>query len=351
VSGLPRDAGREWLVAIRLRQLGDVLAAISVLRAIKTHRPERALAYVVDAPYAALVARVPFVDRVVVPPRRGDGRAWPGFLRDLRRLRATAAIDLHGSARSALLSVACGAPQRVGFDVRLRRLAYTIVEPRGEWRDGRRVPHTPVTWGMHLARHVGAAAAEPLPPLLACGEDERARAAERWSAAGVRAADLGHRLVGLNPGRPSGTKRWPEDRFAELARVLRERGFAVSILWGPGEEGVAREVARLSGDAATLAPPFALDELPAALGHLTALVTIESGLKHLAVCSRVPTVTVFGSTDPREWHMGTARDRVLWRGLSCSPCRRTACPFGTPCMDVSTAEVLDRLDGLLENAA
>jgi hypothetical protein len=38
--------------------------------------------------------------------------------------------------------------------------------------------------------------------------------------------------------------------------------------------------------------------------------------------------------------MGTARDRVLWRGLSCSPCRRHVCPFAAPCMDISPFDVL-----------
>jgi hypothetical protein len=46
--------------------------------------------------------------------------------------------------------------------------------------------------------------------------------------------------------------------------------------------------------------------------------------------------------------MGGAGDAVLWRGLSCSPCRRRACPFGAPCMDVSVDTVFDALNQILE---
>jgi ADP-heptose:LPS heptosyltransferase len=100
-----------------------------------------------------------------------------------------------------------------------------------------------------------------------------------------------------------------------------------------------------------MSPRFALAELPAALANLGGLVTIDSGLKHLAVCARVPTVTVFGATDPREWHMGTLRDRALWRGLSCSPCRRLECPFGAPCMDIAVADVEREILDLVGRAA
>jgi ADP-heptose:LPS heptosyltransferase len=344
------EPGREWLVAIRLRQLGDVLATLPVLGAIKAHRPARGIAYVVDAPYARLVGRVSFVDRVLVPPRNGSPRDWWRFVREMRDLHPAAALDFHGSARSAFLALECGARQRAGFDVRLRRAAYTVVEPRGEWKEGRRVPHTPIEWGLRLARHVGAAHAEPLPPRIECGADEIARAADRWVGVGVARERLGARLVGLNPGRPVATKRWEPARFVELARSLSARGLAVAVLWGPGEEGVARAVVQAADHGAVLAPAFPLDDVPAALRHLTALVTIDSGLKHLAVCSGVPTVTIFGSTDPGEWHMGTERDRVLWRGLSCAPCRRTVCPFGAPCMDVAAAEVLRRVLEVVEAA-
>ena len=87
--------------------------------------------------------------------------------------------------------------------------------------------------------------------------------------------------------------------------------------------------------------------MPALVSTCRALVTIDSGLKHLAVCVRVPTVTVFGATDPREWHMGGPADAFLWRGLSCSPCRRLECPFGSPCMDVTVDDVWEALQSVL----
>lgn len=342
-------AREEWLLAVRLRQLGDVLASLEVLRAIKAHRPERRIAFVVNAPYAPLLEHEPYIDRVLVPPAGGAGE-WLRFLRNIRALKPSAAIDLHGSARSALITRISGAPLRVGFDVRGRRRAYTVIEARGEFKDGRRVPHNPVTWGARLARHVGCADVASRPPQIHAGDNARESVRARLRDAGVsEAALVSRRVIGLNPGRAVATKYWKSDRFIALARELGATGVEVLVFWGPGEEREADEIARASG--ALCAPALSLVEMCAALSFCAALVTIDSGLKHLAVCARTPTVTVFGSTDPREWHMGGDRDLALWKGLSCSPCRRVECPLGVPCMDIDAGRVREALDRVLEAAA
>ncbi|HEX6790965.1 MAG TPA: glycosyltransferase family 9 protein [Candidatus Krumholzibacteria bacterium] len=332
---------RDWVLVIRLRQLGDVLASLEVMRALKAHRPERGVALVVNAAYAPLVEHEPYIDRVLVPPARGT-LAWARFLRDVRALSPSSAIDLHGSARAALITLASGARQRVGYDLRLRRRAYTVVEPRGEFTDGRRVPHNPITWGFRLARHAGCDPVSTLPPELRVDDDTSQRARDRLRAAGLSADVIARRgVIALNPGRPVPSKSWPVERFIDLSRRLRAAGHPVMVFWGPGEEVDANRIARESG--AVCAPSLSLPEMVGALRSCAVLVTIDSGLKHLAVCARTPTVTLFGSTDPREWHMGAARDALVWKGLSCSPCRRLLCPFGTPCMDIGVDEVVAML--------
>lgn len=337
----------EWVLAVRLRQLGDVLASLEVLRAIKSYRPERKVALVVNASYAPLIVDEPYVDRVMIPPAEGAG-AWVKFLSGVRALHATAAIDLHGSARSALITRVSGAPLRVGFDVRGRRRAYTVVESRGEFRDGVRIPHNPIEWGARLARHAGCSAVESLPPAIEAGRDERETLRERLRLAGLGDPALAARsLVGLNPGRAVATKRWSASRFVETGRAMRSEGREVIVFWGPGEKDEAEYIAREAG--AVCAPALSLVEMCAAVRYCAVLVTIDSGLKHLAVCARTPTVTVFGGTDPREWHMGREQDIAIWKGLSCSPCRRLECPMGVPCMEIDAGHVvaaIHRLPGM-----
>jgi len=334
-----------WLIAIRLRQLGDVLCTLGALRALKDAEPERRIAYVVDAHYHALLSGFDAVDRLLPsPPRAREGggvAAYARYVSALRRLRPSAVVDFHGSARSALLARLSGAPLRIGYDLRLRRRAYTVVAPRAFMRDGRAVSATAAASALSLARHAGASDGVETLAAIEVEDAAVARGREALVGAGVPRDVVARRaLVGINPGRAYPAKAWARTKWVALARELVARGWSVLVMWGPGEADLARAIAAEAGTSVHAAPPADIAAMPGLLRSLSLLVTIDSGLKHLAVCARVPTVTLFGSTDPREWHMGTPADAFLWKGYSCSPCRRTVCPFGAPCMDFDVEAVL-----------
>jgi len=330
----------EWILAIRMRQFGDVLATLEALRALRDYRPDRRIAFVADSHFHPVIAGLDFIDRLLPSPPDNPA-AWLRYVGEIRALEPRGAVDFHGNARSALLTLASGASVRAGFAVRGRRYAYTRVEPRAVMVDGQVLPRNSVASALALARHLGTAPAQPAPVRLPVEDDAATRAHNLMAQAGVPAQALAAgAVVGINPGRAYPAREWPRDRFVALARGLVAAGRTVVVMWGPGEASEARSIALQAGAGVVLAPPLSLAELPGALRALSLLVTIDSGMKHLAVCVGTPTVSLFGSTDPREWHIGSERDRYLWRGYSCSPCRRLDCPFGAPCMRFEPEEVM-----------
>jgi ADP-heptose:LPS heptosyltransferase len=327
--------------------LGDVLVTLGALRGFKDTQPGRKIFFIVDEKYHALLRNLDYINALLPEPPRIHGLegivAFERYVRRLRRLEADCVLDFHSNSRSALLSFLSGAPVRVGFDVRMRKLLYTEVEPRAVHRNGRIVPRTSHQSAVALAQRIGLPAADyPLPGTLSAGEEQKTQGRAALTAAGVleRALDNGE-VVALNPGNPYPAKAWPEDLFVDLARRVLRRGKSIVILWGPGERARAGRIAAGAGSGAFLSPELRLEELPGVLSHLAVLVTIDSGLKHLAVALGTPTVTMFGPTSPLEWHMGGAQDRYLSAGLSCSPCRLRECPFGAPCMASLTARDVD----------
>ena len=150
---------RPTLIAIRIRQLGDVLATLGTLRAIKESDPDRRIVYVVDTEFHELLSEVEFIDLLLPEPPRTRGLEssldYERYVGRIRELRADTVIDFHGSLRTAILSALTGSPKRVGFNVRLRRAFYTHVEPRAEFENGRRVPRTSHESAMALARRGG----------------------------------------------------------------------------------------------------------------------------------------------------------------------------------------------------
>jgi len=354
VAGDMKRGGSESnVVALRLRALGDVLATLGALRALKEAGPNREVTYVVDEHFHPLLKNEPYIDRLLASPPKvrtpRDLAVYLRYVRDLRRLRPDIVLDFHSNTRSAFLTSLSGAKMRVGYDVKIRKAAYNVVEPRANFTDGRVDYWNSAQSSMRMARHAGATADQPasLPELTVDGEAIR-RGKELLTSAGVPAdAAAARKVVGLNPGRVYQSKAWPEAHFVRLARELAGRDRPVVLLWGPGERDAADRIANQAGAGVWVGPEVALEALPCVLKNLGFLVTIDSGLKHLGVCTGVPTVTIFGSTSPREWHIGTDRDGYIWRGYSCSPCRRLDCPMGAPCMgDVTPEDVLAEIGRL-----
>ena len=122
--------------------------------------------------------------------------------------------------------------------------------------------------------------------------DAFAQVDEFFAAAGLKPHG---RLVVLNPGAGRPEKRWPAERFAELAvRLVREARARVLVLWGPGEETDAGAIAREAG--AVLAPPTDLDELVAVARRAGVMVAGDTGPLHVAAALGTPCVGLYGPT-------------------------------------------------------
>jgi heptosyltransferase-2 len=157
-----------------------------------------------------------------------------------------------------------------------------------------------------------------------------------------RAGVDGRPLVGLAPATARGpARRWPAARFAELAHRLRAAGVTPVVIAGPGEEGLAAEVA---GDAIAVAGPTVdVAGLAGVLAGLGLLVTNDSGPMHLAAAVGTRVVALIGPTDPvRTAPLGEGH-ALLSLDLDCAPCLKSDCPLGhTACMnELSVDRVFD----------
>jgi heptosyltransferase-2 len=121
------------------------------------------------------------------------------------------------------------------------------------------------------------------------------------------------------------------------------------LVGAPSERAKCEEVARLSSAGAIVsAGATNIGELIALLSISSGFVGNDSGCMHLAGALKIPTVAIFGSTNPIR--TGPARDcsRVIWHHLECSPCLARTCRFGHyNCLhQVEPEEALDALAAL-----
>ena len=333
----------ERILVIKLRATGDVVLATPVIENLKRRFPRSRVSFLTEEASADVLRWNPFLDDLIVLPVRrwkqaGFRRSWreqARFYRNLRRKRFDLAIDLFGNPRSAVLTRLTGARDRVGYAFRGRRLAYSIVVEPPE-----RAGHE-VLFHLEALAALGVPAATDRPEVAVPGmADARAR---RWLDEHVPADRA---VVGLNPGGGWPVKRWPPDRFGRLADALiDEYGVDVLVLWGPGEEALAGEVAAAMRNRPLVLPAVSLADLGAYLKRCRLLVSNDSGPMHMAAALNVPTVGIFGPTDPRaQGPWGDGHGVVRKESVDCLGCNLIECPIGNICMTtLEPREVLAKI--------
>ena len=138
-------------------------------------------------------------------------------------------------------------------------------------------------------------------------------------------------------------KFWPVGHFRELCHRLVERGAMPVVLYGPGEELLARECVRGLEEKALVPPLLSLRELIALISCCDALVSNDSGPRHMAIGLGVPTVAIFGPTWPVSVVPPGGRHRALQERLGCGPCDKTDCPDPRCLRETGPGEVLGEI--------
>lgn len=301
---LPADFAPARTLLVRPRGLGDVVLSTAVIDAVRRAYPATRLDYLSSAPARALLEADERLQRVFLLSRRSVAEqrvsegstvraaAW------VRGGRYDLVLDLFSNPRTALLTALSGARFRAGLAKRLRRFAYNLKIPR--FGDPPCTEH----------RYAGEAMLDFVRGAGVQWEGE-ARASIRLTGDDRRWADDALAALGFAPGRafaallPGGSwesKRWSVAGFVaageHLARRLPE---PVLIVWGPPEQEDARRIAERLGARARLAPATSLRRMAALLARVSLLVSTDCLGRHLAIVQDVPTVGVFGTTDPRDW--------------------------------------------------
>ena len=133
-------------------------------------------------------------------------------------------------------------------------------------------------------------------------------------------------VVGINPGAGWETKRWGAERYSILAdRLYEESGATVIWAWGPGEKRLVEKIRWQMKNESLIAPPTSVPELAALIRRLTLFVSGDTGPLHLAVALGVPTVSIFGPTDPKRNGPYGKGHRILYHELDCSGCHKRTC--------------------------
>jgi len=324
---------RDRLLLAQTSFLGDVVLTTPLWRVLRDALPDADIWWLVRPDAAPLIAPLAGADRVLVFDKRGGDDGLRGMwtvAERLRALRFDVAIAVQRSLRTAVTLTLAGIPERIGF-------AGAAGSPFYQHRVAHRGAHA----RDRLLALAGPLASIPRPaptPELVADPGAIASLGAKLAAAGVQAHE---RLLLLAPGAAWETKRWPAERFAELACALVPQAVERVVVVGMPADGAhaARIAARLAAEQPTA--PATVDltgktstaELVAALARAALLVANDSAPAHVAAALGRPVLALFGPTVPAQGFAPLGpRVALVERSLSCRPCSRHGgafCPIGT----------------------
>lgn len=303
--------------------LGDACMAFPAVRAMRTGRPDLKLTIFGPEKLRDLWEAQPGVDRYIGKDNK------EGLFSVARRIKQTGiyfdtGLLLTNSTRSTLELKLGGIERLVGYtgSFRSKFLRHKIREPKAK---GPPIHHTHRY--LHLAKAVGSEVSGALVP----SREPRA------GSGGLK--------IGICAGAEYGqAKRWLLDRFAEVMKQVSSQraGLEWAFYGAPGEAAMGEQLSVLVGDAVkhtNLVGKTRLAELITQLRGCDLLVTNDTGTMHLAAALGVPTVSIFGSTEPVLTGPLGDQHTVIRHQVPCSPCFKRECPFGHyECMTKITPE-------------
>jgi lipopolysaccharide heptosyltransferase II len=330
------------ILLIRLRLIGDVVFTTPIPRALKRAFPGARISYLVEEAAAPVVAHNPWIDEVIIAPRRRGVRRIAddmALAARLRRARYDLVVDLHGGPRSSWLTRASGAARRIGYQVKGRSWMYTtaVARPRelrprhsvvNQWDLLEAIPD----WAEGQADPLRDAVEMPVP-----GEADAAMD-RRLAAAGITSH---HELVLAHVSAGNPFRRWPEPAFARVLASLaafdpRRR---VVVSSGPSDRDAAGRIvsaarAILGENAGRVVDigEFDLAELRALIARSRLFIGGDTGPLHIAATTRTPIVGLYGPTlaaRSQPWRDPAVPSFAMEvADLPCRPCEQRVCVPG-----------------------
>lgn len=295
-------------LVVKLSSLGDLFHALPAVQQLQREL-NCTMDWLTQPEYRELVSTFGPVDRVLTYPRRRVIRSLPGWVQALRAESYDYVFDFQGLLKSAVLSRMARGTRRVGpsYQREGARFFYDEVADSAD-----RTRHA-VDQALDIVQHMKI-------PLAEVTFDV---AFPSFPLKGARPR------IGYVPCSRWPTKNWRNDHFGTVLSTLNDQvGGTAYLLGDAGDKPICERIAKAAPHTSIqdFCGRTSLVELGGLISALDLLITVDSGPMHMAAALGVPTIALFGPTNPICTGPYGANHRIIQlSGLDCVPCLSHTC--------------------------
>jgi ADP-heptose:LPS heptosyltransferase len=339
------------ILAMRPDNIGDVIMLGPALRAVKESAPQARITLLASPAGATAAPLLPWIDEVIVERVIWqdvgghipfDPAREQALITRLAQRRFDAALIFTSFSQSphtpGYLCYLAGIPLRAGESKEFGGSALTT-ELRGAPDEMHQVERN-----LRLVERLGFIAHDRRLYVKLTNAD-RAEARQLLSSLGV-SADAPYIL--LHPGASAQARRYPAERFGEVAQLLDARGWQTLVTGVERERDLLQTVARIAPQTPQMASEQRLGVYAALIEQAALVICNDTLPMHLADALLTPEVTLYAGTElESQWRPRATQSLLLRRPTPCQPCYLFACPLGQPCLAIPPEEVVAAAETLL----
>lgn len=313
--------------------IGDAILTIPAVDSIRATYPQAHIS-VLAKPWVADIYRLfTGIDEVIVYENQYDNALGVLHLaHELKKKKFDLAVLLQNAIEAAIMATVAGIPRRAGYNSDGRGILLTHrVHLNSEIKKLHQIDYY-----LEMVKALGCIAVNRELHL-----ETKINRHDAQSVLQEHIPDPKKVIIGIAPGATYGpAKRWFPERFAAVADKIAEAfNCQIILLGGKSDWNAAEEVRNLAKTSLlNLAGKTNLKEAVYLISQCRLFISNDSGLMHIAGALNVPTIAIFGSTNPQTTSPAGNSSIVVRKAVPCSPCLKKICPTDFRCMELISVE-------------
>jgi heptosyltransferase-1 len=349
-----RDLNDAKILFIRLSSLGDLILTLPTLKAIKDRYPQAHVSWLVQDALQDVLSGNPYLDEIIpvdllsvtdkyATPKtwlRGGSRLFSNLGRAyhiFRKRKFDVVLEFQALFKSGIFASLNRGAERYGFK-NARELSHLFLNHPIFVRDKSR--HAVENY-LQFARHFGCPTEAVEFPIYIPPEDER-YIEQLLLQEGIKPGDF---TIFVSATARWRSKFWDQQSFARLCDELVRRYGAKLIFSGlPSEAGYLQRIREMMReDALIMAGRTNIKQFLALIKRSRLFVGVDSGSMHAAAAFQVPTIALFGPSNPRWIGPYGQEQGIVKLDLPCEPCNRRECSDRSCMLGITPEMVLEKV--------